>query len=172
MTSSLEHIKSVSSTSSVTSVNITNCFSSDYEVYMLTVADIDLDGAGDENVDIRLLDSGGSVISASEYDWAQLILRTNAAFTENNNTSDTKFTYGVGYGPASDNGMLGTTNYFFSPDDSGSYTWMLGQTVTSATHNGHKYLGVHKSSEQITGIQILVDSGTIERLTANVYGLK
>jgi len=44
----------------------------------------ELDSAGSAYAYLRLLDSGGSVISASEYDWAQMDLRyTSAGFAEN-----------------------------------------------------------------------------------------
>jgi hypothetical protein len=173
MAGSLEFIKSVSSSSSVTSVDITSCFSADYDVYMLSFADIDIDGAGDENIDIRFLDSVGTAISAAEYDYADLFLRYNTTFSEVRGTSATQFTYGGGYLPASDIGAGGLIAYIYNPYDSSSYTFFQHQSVSiAAGAAGQKYIGVHKSAEQITGIQIRVDSGTIERLGASVYGVK
>jgi len=172
MATNLQFIKSVSSSASVTSVDITNCFSDNYDVYMLTFADIDIAGAGDENIDIRLLDSGGSAISASEYDYAGLVLRYGSAFTEIRDTSQAQFTYGGGYCGTPNIGNLGLVGYFYNPYDSSSYTFFQHQQVTSTGHDGQKYIGVHKSAEQITGLQIRVDSGTIERLSASIYGVK
>jgi hypothetical protein len=172
MAGNLEFIKSVSSSSSVTSVDITSCFSADYDVYMLSFADIDIDGAGSENIDMRLLDSGGTAISASEYDYAGLVLRYSATFSEVRATSQAQFTYGAGYVSAADVGAGGLIAYFYNPYDSSSYTFTQHQQANSEGHSGQKYIGVHKSAEQITGIQIRVDSGTIERLSASVYGVK
>ena len=172
MATNLEFIKSVSSSASVTSVDITNCFSDKYDVYMLSFADVDLDGAGDENIDIRLLDSGGSAISASEYDYAVLVLRYSSAFTETRATGQAQFTFGAGYVTASNIGAGGLIAYFYNPYDSSSYTFTQHQQSNSAGHSGQKYIGVHKSAEQITGLQIRVDSGTIERLSASIYGVK
>ena len=172
MAGNLEFIKSVSSSSSVTSVDITSCFSADYDVYMLSFADVDLDGAGDENIDIRLLDSGGSAIFASEYDYAGLVLRYSSSFSEIKDTSATQFTYGAGYVSAANMGAGGLIGYFYNPFDSSSYTFFQHQQSNSQGHSGQKYIGVHKSAEQITGIQIRVDSGTIERLGASIYGVK
>tara|TARA_R100001015_G_C4460327_1_gene47456 strand:- start:23 stop:541 length:519 start_codon:yes stop_codon:yes gene_type:complete len=172
MATNLQFIKSVLSSASVSSVDITNCFSSAYDVYMLSFADIDIAGAGDENIDIRLLDSSGSSISASEYDYAGIVLRYGSSFTEIRDTSATQFTYGGGYCGTSNIGNLALTGYFYNPNDSSSYTFFQHQHATSTGHDGQKYIGVHKSAEQITGIQIRVDSGTIERLSASMYGVK
>ena len=172
MATNLQFIKNVSSSASVTSVDITDCFSANYDVYMLSFADIDINGAGDENIDIRLLDSGGSAISASEYDSAGLVLRYNTGFSEISETSATQFTYGAGYVKDSDIGAGGLIAYIYNPYDSSSYTFLQHQQANTANHSGQKYIGVHKSAEQITGIQIRVDSGTIERLGASIYGVK
>jgi hypothetical protein len=172
MATNLEFIKSVSSSSSVTSVDITDCFSANYDVYMLSFADIDIDGAGDENIDIRLLDSVGTAISASEYDYAGLVLRYSTTFSEVRETSASQFLYGAGYVSASDVGAGGLIAYIYNPFDSSSYTFFQHQQANTAGASGFKYIGVHKSAEQITGIQIRVDSGTIERLSASIYGVK
>ena len=172
MATELQFIKSVSSSASVTSVDITNCFSDKYDVYMLTFADLDINGAGAENIDIRLLDSGGSAISASEYDYAGLVLRYSSAFTEVQDTSATQFTYGAGYVDSVIVGAGGLIAYFYNPYDSSSYTFTQHQQVNTSGHSGQKYIGVHKSAEQITGLQIRVDSGTIDRFSASVYGVK
>jgi hypothetical protein len=172
MATNLQFIKSVSSSASVTSVDITNCFSDKYDVYMLSFADIDIDGAGDENIDIRLLDSVGTAISASEYDYAGLVLRYSTTFSEVRETSASQFLYGAGYVSASDVGAGGLIAYIYNPYDSSSYTFLQHQQANSANHSGQKYIGVHKSAEQISGIQIRVDSGTIERLSASIYGVK
>jgi len=172
MAGSLEFIKSVAESSSVTFVDITNCFSADYDVYVLSFADVDLAGAGDENMNIRLLDSGGSPISQNEYDYADLVLRYASSFTELNDTSSAEFTFGAGYVSAANMGAGGLIGYFYSPFNSSSYTFFHHQQSNSQGHSGQKYIGVHKSSEQITGIRIFVDNGTIERLGASVYGVK
>ena len=172
MATSLQFIKSVSSSASVTSVDITNCFSDKYDVYMLTFADIDINGAGAENIDIRLLDSGGSSISASEYDYAGLVLRYGSSFSEVRDTSASQFLYGAGYVDAVTVGAGGLIAYIYNPFDSSSYTFLQHQQANTASHSGQKYIGVHKSAEQITGLQIRVDSGTIDRFSASIYGVK
>ena len=172
MATNLQFIKSVSSTASVTSVDITDCFNANYDVYMLSFADVDLAGAGDENINIRLLDSGGSPISQNEYDYADLILRYGSSFTEVRDTGQAEWVYGGGYVSAANVGSGGLIAYIYNPYDSSSYTFLQHQQANTAGHSGQKYIGVHKSAEQITGIRIYVDSGTIERLSASIYGVK
>lgn len=170
----LQFIKNVASTSSVTSVDITDCFSAQYDVYKIVLADLDLDGAGDENIALRFLDSGGTVISAGEYDWASLFIYSHAGFSQVNGTSQAEFLYGMGYASASNNGSLGSIAYIYNPFDSSSFTYLTQQSSTAGGSGGqgNSGLGVHKSAEQLSGLRIFVDSGTIERLTASIYGVK
>ena len=172
MATNLQFIKSVSSSSSVTSVDITDCFSGKYDVYKLILADLDLAGAGDENIAVRFLDSSGSVISASEYDYATYFMYSYASFSQQKATAQTSLVYGMGYAPASNIGSVGSFIYIFNPYDSSSYTFTTQQSSTYTTGGiGNKGIGVHKSAEQLSGVQILVDSGTIERLGASIYGV-
>ena len=62
MSTNLQFIKSVSG-SSISSLSLTNCFSSNYDVYQLQVNYNN--GSGNNNLSIRLLDSGGSQVSTS-----------------------------------------------------------------------------------------------------------
>ncbi len=172
MASNLEFIKSVSSTSSVTNVSITDCFSADYDVYFLTCADLDLNGAGGEPINVRFINSGGSVISSAEYDYAQLQLRYANAFTEARGTASTSIQYGLGYSTDVNNGAMGASAYIYNPYDSSSYTFMNSQSSSQNPngHNGYKSIGVYKVAEQITGFA-LTDI-TFDNVTVNVYGVK
>ena len=62
MATNLEFIKSASG-SGVSSLSVTDCFSADYDVYFVQVAK-SLNSV-EANLDIRFIDSGGSIISAS-----------------------------------------------------------------------------------------------------------
>lgn len=174
MSTDLQFIKRVKSTSSVTNVDITDCFTAEYDVYKIILADLDLQGAGDENIALRFLDSGGTVISAGEYDWATYFLYSHAGFSQQRGTSQTEFLYGMGYAPESNNGSLGSVAYIYNPYDSSSFTYLTQQSSTSGGSGGlgNKALGVHKSTEQLSGVRIFVDTGTIERLTTSIYGVK
>ena len=177
MPTNLQFIKSVSLSGSVTSVDIINCFSGKYDVYKLILADLDIAGAGDENIAVRFLDSGGSVISASEYEYVTYFMYSYAGFSDGNRaTGATSLLYGMGYSSDRNDGSLGSFIDIFNPYDSSRYTFTTQQSTTVTSSSvlaiGNKGIGVHKSAEQLSGVRIFVDSGTIERLSASIYGVK
>jgi hypothetical protein len=69
-------------------------------------------------------------------------------------------------------------NYIYNPNDSSSYTSMLGQGAggydsSSTKFRGTKQIGVHKTAEQITGIHFLSSNGSYNfDVTISVYGVK
>jgi len=170
MPTSFQFIKSVKTNNSVTSVDMTDVFTTKYDMYLLTFSELDINGAGAENIDLRLLDSSGSAITASEYDYASLQLRYGSSFTQDRATGQAQFLMGAGYVDATSVGAGSVVAYFYSPA-SASYTFFQHQQVNTSSHSGQKYIGVHKSAEVITGIQIRVDSGTIDRFGASMYGV-
>ena len=170
MATELQFIKSASGTS-VSSLSVTDCFSADYDVYFVEVSK-SLNTI-ETNLDIRFIDSGGSIISASEYDYATLQLNSNTTFGERRSTGNTKISRLITFG--GDEQKTGGTGYtyVFNPYDSSSYTFTQGasQTIQGTTFVGDKQIGVHKSAEQITGIALIPGSGTTT-LIINVYGVK
>ena len=166
----LEFIKYASGTS-VSSLSVTDCFSASYDVYQVLIAK--LDSTGSAYAYLRFLDSGGSVISDLEYDWAEMDLTSYASFVENRNTAQNKGLLGFagGTGTADMGGFLTTV---YNPNDSSSYTFYSGQSSIKASSGlaGAKYIGVHKSAEQITGINILPSTGSWDNITVNIYGVK
>jgi len=64
MSSSLEFIKNVNGSSNVSSIDVTNVFSDKYDVYKV-VTKITTDVAF-HPVNMRLFDSGGTIIKANE----------------------------------------------------------------------------------------------------------
>ena len=169
MAGNLEFIKSASGTS-VSSLSITDCFNANYDVYQVLIAKSDV-SAEDYSV-LRLIDSGGSVITAGEYDWAELGMYSYTTFAQNKNTNSTAIS-NIDVSATSTAQGIGTMFYVFNPFDSSSYTFVAGQTsgVVTAGLAGGKYISVHKSAEQITGIQLLRASGDYDNLTVKVFGL-
>ena len=70
MAGSLEFIKSATG-SNVASVSVTDCFSAKYDVYMVSITKWNYVNSS-VVAGMRFIDSGGSVISDSEYDHANL----------------------------------------------------------------------------------------------------
>ena len=66
--------------SSVSSVSMTDVFSADFDIYYLTMTTNDLSSATDNNY--RFINSSGSIITASSYDYASFFLTMYSGFTE------------------------------------------------------------------------------------------
>ena len=166
MATNLQFIKQTSA-SGVSSMNITNCFSDIYDNYYLTITRYE--PSGGLNLDIRLIDSGGSVISASEYDRAFLDMLSNSSFSESRHTSSNIFNV-TSFNTGHSNGT-GASFTIFNPFDSSSFTFGMGQTSDITTvGRGRKLIMVHKSAEQITGVNFSTSSGSFDT-TVSVYGI-
>ena len=176
MAGSLELVKTVTGTSSA-AVDVTDCFSADYDVYKVTIYNKDA-SSGAFNQNLRLLDSGGTAITDTEYDVAILLLNSASSFTESRATSDNRFYQFLGYNLTVGGGnSQGATAYIHNPYDSSSYTFVKSQSGNNGGNLvGMKYIGVHKVAEQITGIQLKSEgfSGTttFESGTTSIYGVK
>jgi hypothetical protein len=175
MATNLEFIKSASGTS-VTTFEITDCFSDKYDVYYVSLTKVDT--SADCSVYIQTVDSGGAN-TGSNYDMAGLYMRAWTTFAESKLTNQTawgnasNFTMLAGGNSAYD---MGVGFYVFNPYDSSSYTFIQGQqsgTVPSGKY-GIKHIGVYKVAEQITGLKFGSVGGTVtfNNITVNVYGVK
>ena len=176
MVGSLELIKKVTGTD-VNSLDITDCFTDKYTVYKVTekTADYRTTGTGVISLRHRLIDSGGSVISDNEYDSARVLLKAETSF-DNDKFTSLSYMYDTIQLGNYENG--GSVNYVFNPNDSSSYTFMLGQgaggyDTANNRFRGTKQIGVHKVAEQITGFNIHSSNGSVNfDLTVSVYGVK
>jgi len=175
MAGSLEFIKSASGTS-VSSLDVTDCFSADYDVYYVSLTKVDT--SLDCSIQIQTVDSGGAN-TGSNYDMAGLYMRAWTSFAESKLTNQSawgnssNFTMLAGGNSAYD---MGVGFYVFNPYDSSSYTFIQGQqsgTVPSGKY-GIKHIGVYKVAEQITGLQFKTIGITpiFNNITVNVYGVK
>jgi len=175
MAGNLEFIKSETITTSVLSVDVTNCFSADYDVYKITINDFSTAGATQTNLNGRYIDSGGSVITASNYDMAYLNLKSNVAFGEDRFTNQTSLFYQFGVIDQSPEGNGGVL-YIFNPFSSSSYTFSLSQTsgALSGVLQGTKHIGVLKQTASMTGIQIFDANGSrpFDEGKISIYGVK
>jgi hypothetical protein len=165
----LELINSFEVTSTVTSFDCDNVFSANYDVYMIAIDGIQ-EVTAPQWLRIRFLDSTGTVITASEYDYAQLRMPSNGAFAQEKNTAQDNLLYaGIGY---TNDGGTNSILYVYNPYDSGSYTFVQAQSsFTSGVLQGTKGIGVHKSAETVRGIHFYQSSGNFGSGFFRIYGL-
>ncbi len=173
MAGSLELIKSASGTS-VSSLSVTDCFSDKFDVYMVSISKFDYISTSNAG-GMRFIDSGGSVISDSEYDHADLQMRSYASFQELRSTGGTSMLVGIDSAGGQLENTTGFTAFIYNPFDSSSFTFTNFQNsdFTSGSGGiGYKGIGVHKSAEQITGVNFFNRGTGNISATINVYGVK
>jgi hypothetical protein len=153
--------------SSVSSVSITDVFSADFDIYKITaVGDFT---NGNQVVNSRFINSSGSVVSTSNYDYAILSMESSSSFNQDRSTNNS-FMRRMVY---SHNGNdFGFTLYIFNPYSSSSYSFGLwqGEGVPTGGGTGAKGIGVLKQTASMTGIQFYnVDFTDI---SVKCYGLR
>ena len=172
----LEFINQTEITADVTTISVDNVFSSLYDVYYCQVVGVYHDTDVSNGIEgIRLIDSSGSVITASEYDNATLVLKADTSFQEVYNTGNSYMNMYLITDRLSD-GSSSSSFYIYNPYDSGTYTFMHYQSTgaNSSSKWGGKGISVHKSAETIRGLQLYESnaSRTFGGGLINVYGVK
>jgi len=169
--SNLRLINETQITSSVSSVNITDVFSADFDIYKITTNGIE-DTTNTPNLIIRFINSSGSVISASNYDYAYLNMRGEVAFAENRGTNQSYIRGFFGFSNATYS--QGSVSYIFNPYSSSSYTFALSQFSSyEAAVRSIKNIGVLKQTASMTGFQLFdLDSTDFSEGTIRTYGLR
>jgi len=161
----LEFINSFSTTSAST-LSADNVFTTDYDVYKIVMTP--MDKSTDSEHLFRFLDSGGSEISSSNYDYASLEMYGHTGFFERRTTGAGSIAY-LGYGDRNQ-----ATMYVYNPADTGSYSFVQYQSSggTSTLLRGEKGIGVLKLSALHRGFIIRANTGTYSDLTVSIYGVK
>jgi len=169
----LELIHKETISASTSSVSIDNVFSTDYDVYKITISGVSTVGTSGTFLAIRFIDNAGSVITNNEYDWADLEMRSDSSFSDDNDTG-VSFMRMNGLTDQSPESMGANVN-IYNPYDSSSYTFINGQSsgITSNLRGG-KNIGVHKVAETIRGFAVIETNGSRPINSGNicVYGVK
>ena len=178
MATNLQFIKSLDFNSSPTSASLIldECFNENYDTYFVNITKVDGNLAG-YPLWLRFLDSTGTAITQSEYDYAGLQMTSNTAYSELKSANTTVINY-VGFSGSGgldvDQYDNGTSMYIYNPYDSSSYTFV--QAEASGVNNsnilyGFKTIGVHKNAETVRGIQIGGHTA-FYGIKISVYGVK
>jgi len=174
MAGNLEFIHKETISTTTSSVNIDNIFSADYDVYKITMYGITTLGTLATVLALRFIDSGGSVISGAEYDFASLRMDNNTTYTEDKAIATTSIQYIATLDQNAE--TVGAVTYIFNPYDSSSYSFLLNQSsgAYSGIMRGSKTIGVHKVAETVRGINIIDLNGSrpLEEGYIVIYGVK
>lgn len=154
--SALNFINETSISSGVTTINVDNVFSDDYDVYFCQIIGLHHDTDVSNGVEgIRLIDNSGSAITASEYEYATFVLKGDTTFQEVRSTTGTYMSMYLITDQQSD-GQSSASFYVYQPYNSSSYTYMQYQSMgeNSSSTWGAKGVAVHKSNEAVRGLQL------------------
>jgi len=168
--SNLRFINEITLGSAAASLSVTNVFSADYDIYQITFTDTEL--AALDWVELRFINSGGSVVSASEYDGAVLELDTSGTYGEGKEVNDTNFSRLIRSHTSEAKGGVATM-HLFNPFSSSSYTYGLVQSNGVITNGfGTKGMFCLTQASSITGFQIYLNGGSnLNKSTIKTYGL-
>jgi hypothetical protein len=168
--SNLRLINETEITSAVRSVNITDVFSADFDIYKIVG---NTNFTAEEYIDFRLINSSGSVVSASSYDNAGLLMQSSTTSSENKNTNVTKAQFLSYAGDVvAEAGSFVT--WVFNPYSTSSYTFLLSQGGAKRTANTliTKGISVLKQTSSITGFQLLPNTSNVDNASLRTYGLR
>ena len=175
MSSSLELVKSQSLSGSVANVSVTDVFSADYDVYIITMNNFSTASSTATETSLRFINSSGSVIS-SDYAYADMYMPADTAYSNvvSSAVSTTEIRYAMGTIDDSPQGGS-AVHYIFNPFSTSSYTFNSNQSVSFYSNPRfltNKGIGILKSTASITGFQILFEVSNANAGTISVYGVK
>ena len=171
--SALRLINETEITSSVSAINVTDVFSADFDIYKIVTSGLTTVSTTGADLDGRFINSSGSVVSTSSYDYAHLNLKAETTFSQSKETSITLMSSMFGGTDDSPEGN-GTVTYVFNPYSSSSYTFSLFQTSSrlSGNYRPKKGIAVLKSTASITGFQIVCTGANVDEGIVKTYGLR
>jgi len=171
MATNLQFIKKETLTSTANNLQVTNCFSANYDVYKIFMTKVDTSQLA--NLRMRLINTSG-VDSTSNYDTATQIMRSYTSINEQRLTSQSTWRLISSQSDPSYAGN-GIEITMYNPFDSSSYTFhktnSAGFLHASGLYSPHG-IGVHKVAQSNTGFQMLLSGGNYEVLEVVVYGVK
>ena len=175
--SALRLVKQEIVSSSVSSFIIQDCFTENFDIYKISVTDLMTSTFC--RLNLRFVNSAGSVISTGSYAFSVAEETTGSTADIKGNTETAGFLNFFGYGLTSSGAnSQGSDSWIFNPLQSDTYTF----GVSESSSNGNnlvfgKSIGGFKVLTRVTGIQVnqTVISGsnpTIDSGTVSVYGLR
>ena len=168
MATNLQFIKSASASGGVSTLDISDCFSAEYDVYELLIPKVDT--ASNFYPSFRFLKaSDGSADTTSNYDSAGLLFGTTG-INEIRYTNQSSIVNSFGLASTNDANNFGRVT-IYNPFDSSSYTFINGHSVFVYSNlEGGKTIGVHTVAQSNSGIQLLFANMT--EVKASIYGYK
>ncbi len=160
-------------TSAVSTVSVTDVFSSDFDIYQITCLNFS-NSSGAQNTAFRLINSSGSVITSSEYDWAYERFNDYTTFGENRGDNETDWNDFIGKNDSVSGECQNSVGYIFNPYSSDRFTYALFSSANAVNDQSQGMKGVACLTEvtSVTGFQIIFDSYASNNGKIRTYGLR
>ena len=175
--SNLRLIKQTATASGITSVSMTDVFSSDYDIYKVTVAQTTYDVSNTDVIALKLrfINSGGSIVSASNYSSANMMMKADATKDEDKFNSGTYSYAGAVIGNYENSGG---SHWIYNPYNSDRYSFVTFEGIGGYDSSNNKMrsmkgIGVLEQQASMTGVNFY-SSNASNTFSAyvTVYGLR
>ena len=174
--SNLRLINETSISSSVSSINIEDVFSSDFDIYKITATGISTTGTAYVDVNMRLIISSDSVVSSSDYKYSARVNLDWGASGDVKSTGNDNIYRAFGESTDQSPEVASSVIWVFNPYASSEYTQVLYQN--SQFYGGSYYTsyfggGWLVDNQSITGFQCIENNGSrpLASGTFRTYGL-
>ncbi len=156
---------------SASQISVTDVFSSDFDIYKI---EFDYSFDVTSNVNARLINSSGSVITSSEYDWAYERFNDYTTFGENRGDNETDWNDFIGKNDSVSGECQNSVGYIFNPYSSDRFTYALFSSANAVNDQSQGMKGVACLTEvtSVTGFQIIFDSYASNNGKIRTYGLR
>ena len=172
--SNLRLINETTVSASTSSVDVTDVFSADYDIYKITTNNFSTVGTTQTALDLRFLNTSGSVITNSKYDYAYLNMKADTTFAEVRATNSSFIDNFFGVPDQSPEGASSVT-YVFNPFSDSSYTFVINQSSRAEAGNfrSQKYIAVLKQARRMGGFRLFETfSRPFDEGVIRTYGLR
>jgi hypothetical protein len=157
--SALRLLNETTVSSGVALVNVTDIFTTEFEVYQVVGANFLGATSTATGTNLRLINAGGGVI-ADDYMYAQQAMKAETSFGENRSEDESRI-WNVMSGIDDSGQASGGDFWIFNPVSSSNYTWVVYESSGSPGGNfrGYKGIACYPKNIAITGFQIENNEG-------------
>lgn len=167
MDSNFKFVKNVKG-SSITNLDITDCFNSAYETYLIDITDVDV--TVESTLRMRLYDATG-LNTDDAYAYQRHNFFSYSSFTY---TSDTEEQFDLGYIGDASTGAVGGVRIWLHNSQRSVYTQATVNAVGFDDGNGlqgNRGALAYQQNDVITGFRLFMASGDFDKINVNVFGV-
>ena len=172
--SALRLINETTITSGVSSVDVTDVFSADFDIYKITTNNISTVGTTGTGMDMRFIRASGSVNDNGSYDNAFTNMKGETSFQEVRGTDETNINNIFGVADQSPE-AASSVIFVFNPFQTTTYTMVTSESSRTASGNyrSQKYVSVLKEADSFSGFRLFEqDTRPLNGGVIRTYGLR